>query len=299
MKISSVRYNAVTRGLHLWMVFLGLPTGLFSAEPAPLKLQAAWADKAPLLDGKSDDEAWKKATPLDLEVIRVMEPNKGLKSKATLRALYTETHIHFLVTWEDEAESVSHKTWIWNGEKKAYETGTDREDMCSLAFEHTGAFNGDMLSGEEGVWDVWHWKASRTNPQGYAMDKTHRYSREKPDGKAKQYEGRNGKAIWIARPEDKGDSAEKSQAAPTEHKGDQAPQYVPTTPTGSAADVKAKGAWANGKWTLEFSRSLKTGNDDDTVFDTAKTYRFGLAVFDMTGDMDKASGVIELSFAKP
>ena len=46
------------------------------------------------------------------------------------------------------------------------ENAKDREDMFSPAFEHTGTFVPNMLAPVEAVWDVWHWKAFRTNPQG-------------------------------------------------------------------------------------------------------------------------------------
>lgn len=153
-----------------------------------------------------------------------------------------------------------------------------------------------MLSGEPGVWDVWQWKATRTNPQGYAMDRAHRYTSEKPEGKAKSHTAKNGKTIWIARPEDAGDTVEKKQPAPKEHEGDRVPQYLPGVPSGSAADVRAKGTWADGWWTVEFERGLDTGHPDDTTFDPKRSYRIAVAAHDRTGDMDKASGVVELSF---
>lgn len=255
-------------------------------------------ESAPTLDGKSDDAAWAKAQSLSLTAKRAMEPNKGATTPVTLRSVRTDTHIYFLVEWEDATESVSHKSWTWNMEAGKYEEGKDREDMCSLAFEHTGPFVADMLAGVEGVWDVWHWKAFRTNPQGYAMDKTHRYTKSKPEGKANAHKTNDGSEIWIARPEDAGDSAEKKQPAPTEQKADTVPQFVTTTPTGSAADVQAKGRWANNRWTLELARRLDTKQADDTAFDTSKSYQMSVAVFDHTGDMDKATEAITLSFPK-
>jgi hypothetical protein len=170
--------------------------------------------------------------------------------------------------------------------------------MCSLAFEHTGPFVADMLAGVESVWDVWHWKAARTNPQGYAMDKLHRYSKSRPEGKANAHKASDGSEIFIARPEDAGESAEKKHPAPTEHKADMVPQFVTTTPTGSAADVQAKGQWAKGRWTIELARRLDTKQADDTAFDPSKSYQMSAAVFDHTGDMDKATDAITLSFAK-
>ena len=51
-----------------------------------------------------------------------------------------------------------------------------------------------MLSGQDELWDVWHWKAQRTGPTGYAMDRTHVFSAtEPPGGKAKKYPAKNGK----------------------------------------------------------------------------------------------------------
>ncbi|MCL4199430.1 MAG: hypothetical protein KJZ69_18205 [Phycisphaerales bacterium] len=269
------------------------------SQPAAA-LVCARVESTPTLDGKADETAWAKATPLTLTAKRAMEPNKGASTPVTIRTVRTDTHIYFLVEWDDTTESVSHKTWTWNKDAGKYEEGKDREDMCALAFEHTGPFVADMLAGVEGVWDVWHWKAARTNPQGYAMDKTHRYTKSKPEGKANAHKSADGSEIWIARPEDAGDSAEKKQPPPARHKADTVPQFITTTPTGSAAHVQAKGRWANGRWTLELSRRLDTKQADDTAFDPSKSggYVMSVAVFDQTGDMDKATEVITLSIAK-
>jgi len=262
------------------------------------RLVSAVTDVAPTLDGKADDKVWSRAKPLKVDVRRVLPPNVGASATVEIRSIHTDTHLYFLVTWEDEEANLSHKTWTWNSETNKYDEGKDREDMFALAFEHSGAFNVNMLSGDTGTWDVWHWKASRTNPQGYAMDKTHGYTLEEPDIKAKAYDAKNGKTIWIARPQDAGDTVERSQPAPTEFKGETVAQYLPGKPTESAADVNAKGAWSDGRWTLELGRKLNTGHsEDDTVFHTSRTYKMALGTFDHTGDMDKASGLIELTWA--
>ncbi len=54
--------------------------------------------------------------------------------------------------------------------------------------------------GKESLEAVWHWKAFRTNPQGYATDKTHHYTLSKPGGTAKSHAAANDEEIWIARP---------------------------------------------------------------------------------------------------
>jgi hypothetical protein len=154
-----------------------------------------------------------------------------------------------------------------------------------------------MFAPEKATWDVWHWKAARTNPQGFAMDKLHRYTRAQPEGKAKQYDARDGKPLWIARPEDSGDSVETKQPAPATYTADTVPQFTPGRPLGSTADVRAQGRWSEGRWTLELERALDTGHADDTRFDVARSYRMAASLFDHTGDMDKATGVIDLVFA--
>lgn len=263
------------------------------------KLVATKTAQAPTLDGKVDDAAWRSAKPVEVVAKGVMPKTRGTSSTVTLRAAHTDTHIYLLVQWTDATKNeAGHKTWVWDAAKNAYVEDTDREDALSIAFEHTGPFTADMLSGDEAVWDVWHWKAFRTNPQGFAMDRSHHYFKSQPTMKANKHTAKDGSDVWIARPEDAGDTVEQKQAAPTENKGARVPQYLHGTPTGGAADVQAKGAWADGKWALELARKLDTGHTDDTTFDASKTYKLAIGVHNDTGDMDKASGVIELSFGR-
>ncbi len=258
---------------------------------------SARVSAAPKIDGVADDAAWRDAPGLEITVTRPLPPDKGRSTQAILKSVHTDTHVYFLVRWKDETkDDAAHKPWTWSAEKNAYVDGPEREDMFAFAFELSGEFDADMLSGKEAVWDVWQWKASRTNPQGYAMDRTHRYTRAKPEGKANSRKDRGGKEIWIARPEDAGDTVEKKQPAP-KAKGDASvPQYLPGTPTGSAADVRAKGTWADGWWTLELERKRDTGHEDDTRFDTGRTYKMAVSAHDRTGDMDKASDALKLRF---
>lgn len=271
-----------------------LPAGLTFAQAS--ELVATKIASSPNLDGVDDDAAWRTAQPLKLDVRRAMPPNLGVKTEASIRAAYTSTHVYFLLSWKDPMADVSHKTWMWNSATGAYEEGKDREDMAALAFEFNGPFTADMLSPVEATWDVWHWKAFRTNPQGYAMDKTHRYFRQQPDTKANKHKAIDGSDIWIARPEDSGNSVEKKREAPTKNEGERVQQYLPGIPSGSAADIGAKGKWADGWWTLEFARRLDTGEADDMAFSPDHCYRIAVATFDRTGDMDKASGLVVLRF---
>lgn len=261
------------------------------------ELMARYVKTKPIIDGAGKDDAWKLAKPLNLEVTGVWGPAIGTSAKVTIKAVYTDSHIAFLVSWDDATrDDRMHKPWVWVAEKKTYEQGKEQEDAVALAFELNGPFTADMLSSVDAAWDLWTWKATRSDPVGYALDKTHRYSTTQPAGKAKEYKSRTGTPIWIQRPDDAGTSTQTSLPAPTEYRADKMPAYLIGEPSGSAADVRAKGKWEQGRWTVEFMRKLDTGHADDTVFETKKTYAIAVAVQDRTGDMDKASSVIRLGF---
>jgi hypothetical protein len=250
-----------------------------------------------MVDGSDSDKAWSKAPALNAESMDVLNKHGGKWVNVTLKSVHTDTHIYFLAIWDDKTkDDVAHKPWVWDEPKKSYVEGSDREDMFSISFELRGEFHYDMLAPVDAAWDIWHWKAVRTNPQGYAMDRMHIYSTSKPEYKAKEFRSRSGKPLWMARPEDKGKTVEGKVPAPKEFKGDKVNQYVNSIPDGSAADVQAKGSWADGKWILEFARALKTGNDDDTQFDIARSYLMAVSTHDHTGDMDRASIAIKLKF---
>ena len=266
---------------------------------APLTLQAKHVQVLPVIDGQGNDQAWKTATALNFNAVGVWGASIGKSSQVTIKSVYTDSHIAFLMRWEDATrDNRTHKPWVWNAEKKAYEQGKEQEDAMALAFEHTGPFTADMLSPVDAVWDLWTWKATRSDPVGYAMDKTHRYSTAKPEGKAKEYSSRTGSPIWIQRPDDAGESTAKSLPAPSEYSGDVLPAYAIRNPAGSGADVRAKGKWENGYWTVELLRKLNTGHPDDTAFDPARTYTMAVAVQDRTGDMDKSSAIVRLGFER-
>jgi len=67
----------------------------------------------------------------------------------------------------------------------------------------------------------------------------------------------------------------------TMKEGDFIPGPIAKQITGDPADIKAKGKWENGVWTLEISRKLITTSAKDVQFDDlAKTYSFAVAAFD-------------------
>ncbi len=243
-------------------------------------LQAVRASEPPKLNGQPDDAAWKDAPELRLEAKGRGGANKGRKTAVTLRAAVDDECVYFLLRWQDATEDNTHKPYVWDEEKKAYEAGKGLEDNAALSFPIRHKFTANMLSGEEELWDVWHWKAFRTGPAGYAMDRTHVFSATKPEGKAKEYEAVNGKKIWIARPEDKGDSVTKEHPAPKDKQSSPPPHFEAVKPSGSAADIQTGHSYKDGWWTVEFRRKLNTGNADDAAFTPGGKLPMGVAVFD-------------------
>ena len=301
--------NSVAAWSAMVVLFVGCAPGQREAAGPPehssgniveVRLLSFAVADAPEIDGRGDDGAWNYARAASVTVREVSGEQKGKSAQVLIKSVHTSTHIYFLVSWLDQSEDATHKTWVWDQAKGSYEAGDDREDVVALAFQLSGEFDVDMLADVEATWDVWHWKAARTGPAGYAMDKTHRYSRAEPADKAKSFEVRGEYTIWIARPEDAGLSPQKRQPAPVKYTKDRVPQYIPGTPSGSAADIRAKGHWQDGRWTVEFARRLDTGHEDDTAFDTSRSYNMGLSVFDREEHKDHStSDIIELSFVAP
>ena len=67
------------------------------------------------------------------------------------------------------------------------------------------------------------------------------------------------------------------------------PQFSPVILEGNAGEVKAKGHWKNGYWTVEFQRARVTpiGGWDDTTF--LRLTQFSVHIFDSVEDIDQSS----------
>lgn len=236
--------------------------------------------KLPEIDGKTNDEAWAKAKEWVIKIDKPGEIEKP-RNEMWLKVVHDGASVAFLMTWKDETKSDKHQEFAWKADDGEYKMNDEQlEDSCSLAFALEGKFDVDMLAGIESKWDVWEWGAFRTS-LGYARDKWHIYAKERPAaGKPKRFNDRNEQPIWLSRPDDEGTPCARKVDAPAEKKTDVVQQWIPEKPTGSCADVAARGSWEKGKWSVEFRRKLSTGNKDDTAFDLSKPLEFAVAVCD-------------------
>lgn len=219
--------------------------------------------------------------------------NGGVDS-VELKAAVRGDRIYIMASWADKTESRLHKPYQWDEGAKVYRRTKQLEDRFAITLAMAGDFSEDKLSGAEFTADVWHWKASRTDPAGVAHDKTWRVSRT-AFPKSKEFRSDQGETIYIARPSDKGDRLYRPVKY-TERAEDIMPRYeVNLSATGSIADVKARSVWRNGRWHLELSRKLNTGNPDDTVIPNTGQIEFAVAAFnDVDGRNHSASGKIIL-----
>ena len=268
-------------------------------------LTAKKVSTLPVLDGQVD-AVWEQAQPLTIDLSPIAEsyakvnPNwKKLKStgplQATIRALHNGKEICLLAEWEDTTKDDKHLMYVWDKAEKIYKDDTDSrlEDRLAYTFGMTDNFCGCMIVHEDSSQDVWHWKAYRTNTNGFFDDKRHLSSQTKTL-RATKVVAPDGGVSWLKRPRDKGTPPYKS-VDPFEYIGDRIPAYTMQIPEGSAADVRGKGSWKNNSWTLEARRKLDTGNPDDVVFAQSNATKMSVAIFNNTAaQQHSVSGVIEL-----
>ena len=306
------------KAFSVLIVFLLLPAA--AAESTILTAKKA---SGPIeLDGHAIEEDWKHAESL---VAQLQDGSIG-KVDVHLKALYDSDYLYLYATWPDPTLSADKDTWSFDGENWTSSGDEDRIALIWNIDNSVAGFNiggcamlchGDrMHTNSKGeLADLWHWKAGRTNPRGYADDEwidntiVEGYTDESkeaamnPDGSPTSdmkniQPSRSGPKYHEPRPEDETDSrfifleeVEKGEAVEiTEStrfkEGDTVPGYILQGPIANRGDVEAKGKWIGGRWQLELRRKLNTGFVNDVQFDISKTYRFGVAVMDNTGGFE-------------
>lgn len=213
-----------------------------------------------------------------IEGITVPLIGNGGVNSVELKAAIRDGRIYVMALWDDTTESRLHKPYQWDEAAQAYGRTNQLEDRFAVTLAMAGDFSENKLSGAEFTADVWHWKASRSDPAGLAHDKMWKVSRT-PFEKAKEISGAGGVTVYVARPSDEGDRLYKP-VNPRAHVDDIMPRYeVNLSAKGSIADVEARGVWRDGRWYLEMSRILDTGNADDAVIPKAGQIEIAVAAF--------------------
>ncbi len=280
-----------------------------------------------------DDSVWKKAKAIDIP-FDGKEAFAGKHTSVTTKALYTKENIFFFYRWKDADKSITKGAWKLEGGKWIHQNGN--EDRISMLFEidrinnfatkgcaivcHVpeGAANakdgkfGTSSAAQKG--DLWHWKAARSNPAGFADDTWVTMISDKKGGrKSDAGQGGDQKNITTDKSKPKymlaqNKSLDNDGVLLASHaveitdyavfkEGDTLTYRMPKMPAGSRADITAMSRYANGEWTVMLSRKMDTGNPDDTAFNSKRKYNFAMALFDNSGDEDSYdSEVITLKF---
>ena len=296
VKVHSTNYSL--GALLLAWSFTGCVAGnveSVSSTEEPDVLVAAYTTEAPTIDGKIDG-LWALASPLMVtvrEAIGATDPKEVL-----IKALYTDQALYVLAEWPDTTLSDMRDPYIWNAESEQYERPSKPDDQFALEFPMEGAFEVNMLTTDrEYTADVWHWKAGRSNPRGFADDKRHLISQRPIDG-AKPYALGGHAPVYIARPMDEGTPSYRKRQKPDVYETDIIDSFVSQQASGSVTDVRAKGIHDGTGWTLELTRIFDTGHDDDAVILQDQDNRFAIAILnDELYWRHSVSGLLYLRFA--
>jgi hypothetical protein len=282
-----------------------------------------------------DDAVWQATEAIQIP-FEGKEKFEGKKATVTTKAVYTQDSIYFLFKWDDPTLSVTKGAWKYDGQKWAHIKSN--EDRISLLFEierinkfatkgctvvcHVpqGAPNakdgkfGTSSAAEKG--DLWHWKAARSDPAGFADDTWVTVISEKEGGR-KSDAGSGGdkknmtedksKPMYMLAPGKKlgkhgvllaADAVEIADYSVFKA-GDVVTYRMPKQAEGSRGDIKAVSSYADGGWIVMLLRKLDTGNEDDVALNPRKQYSFAMALFDDSGDEDSYdSEVLTLQFKK-
>lgn len=265
-----IRFSQLLPLLALWLA---------TSAHAELQIPVTTLSTAPSIDGELSD--WPANWSRVAVDVAMKDDNKNRTGalETELQAVVVGDRIYIAARWPDDSEDRVYKPWEWK--KNKYKRGKDQEDMFAIRFDMGGDFKTCMITETDYDVDVWLWSAARSDPNNYASDMWHKISVTKLEDAA-EYEGESGKIVYIKKGFDAGRSGYKNAKIADRDKfqGDQLSSIdLSNGPKGSVADVSAKGIWKEGFWSLELSRQLNTGNNDDVALDAITSIRAQIAVF--------------------
>jgi len=274
--------------------------------------------------GDAGSSVWNQAKEAKM-VLTGAGKFEGKDIELKTKSVYTKDEIFFRFEWSDKDKSMQKNAWKFSGGKfnkiKANEDRLglvfeiNRIDkfatkgcavLCHNESKNEKEWYYAASSAKEKA-DLWHWKSVRSNPVGYTEDGYVVFNSSKEPEKGRKRDAGSGTKAKSNRTKDKSGPAYMQDPSKTASipgtllvahvveikdnskfkEGDEISGYMLYTDwKDSFADVKTKGVWQNGKWTVMMSRKLDTGYDDDAQFNTRKKYPFSLAVFDNSGGHD-------------
>ncbi len=297
----------------------GLPT-----TPAWRILEAAKIDP-PAADRQPVDPSalpWDGARPILMELANGLGYQDG-RTTVTLRALHDGNRLYMLAEWPDIHEDRVCRPWRrtkdgW--EYLATRPGGENvfaEDKFSMVFPiqadpwfeqygcavscHAGGGRDYGYKGTPRMLDVWHWKATRSDPVGQVDDQywskvdfqqknVGRMNDPKESGGYKGNVSDDKKhPAWL--PDDL--QVVRDGMIPTEHAVEYTPEAAAAIPPGTIipgmvvspavgdrGDIRCVSEHKDGIWRLYMERALDTGSEYDATFVPGRPLSFGIATFD-------------------
>lgn len=279
-----------TAGLFIFIICMILCGSVFAQTVKVHKLSTI-----PVLDGSDDD--WRDIPGTEIPLYSIVDNKKPDIDMVVVKAGIAGGNIYFLAKWKDDTKNDStHKPFSWNAAKNKYIAGTEMEDRFAMQFAMEGDYSADWLSGNSFKADMWHWKAFRSNSIGLTHDKMTIVTFDKVK-KAYKTVARDGRTVYISRPGDEGSKLYKTKRY-SKKEDDVMPKYILNkNASGSVADIKAKGVWKEGIWTLEQKRKMNTGHPDDVVFAENSVVKGAVAAFDhVAGGKEDVSQTLLFQF---
>ena len=263
------------------------------------------------MDGNGSDSGWRRARELTVPLHGENGPGK-----VTIKAIYNEVAVYFLLLWKDEKID---RNCVCRFEEPGQWRMHQGEDAAMLLFapsEVTGAFREHGLDafiqegkfaypGKQGFADAWYWGAQTTRPLHRARDHWMRPNQRlrgdsQPEDSdnipnwSAQHSGPAGvprrvgsKALSTLHWKDSIALTSERMALmkPENNIGWTVPAVLTRNMLGSRADVPASARFAGGSWFLEVARKLDTGNRDDLLLgDPMHPAHFAIAIWDGTAE---------------
>ncbi len=333
--MKKIKRTYLLMAIGLKIALLILPGNSLS-DDGILEITAQYRHAAP---AGIDDEVWQQIPFIQIPIEGRGE-SVNIKGTVNTKVVYTDLEIFFLLKWNDPTRSIVKQSWQFDGQEWVHMQGN--EDRLAILFEVTRidkfASRGCAVvchsppdakrsqwklatrsSKEKG--DLWHWKAARSDPYGYADDAwltiagnpsgSYRETGRRKDAGTggdinnQTLDGR--KPLYHQNPKIEPSAPGFllwEEATPIEEYtqfqfGTIIPYRLPINPSGSRNDVKAQSAYENSEWELMLSRKLNTFHEDDVQFNPSKRYSFAMAVFDNSGaEHSKATRAMVLRFQR-
>jgi len=314
-----------------WLALVWLPILGVAAYAALLQLPAKRSAGCELVASYTSAQPsdarnlpWKDAMPLSVKLSNGHGFDGGC-TELTLKAMYNDTELFVLAEWPDPTEDIRY--WPWQkteeGWKHLYTNFKDEqvyyEDKLGFVFpltddamfENFGCAvhchqTSRMPYGLKGTHDdhpldVWHWKASRTDPAGYVDDKywkgtdfTAKDGGRHADptdegGYVKNQNEDKSAPKWLPADADavRRGALLKEKAIPFTQEasdripvGTQIPGLVASRAIGDRGSVRCESKYEQGRWQLLIRRDLDTKSDYDLAFQRGGRYPFACAAFD-------------------